>query len=90
MFSHCAGREARVKITPRQSAPRSVGRNFPGSPGGGRFVSDNIFFGAANGTAGTENGFYNWCNGRPEDFRAHDAIDCTSPTEIHWDPEQTR
>jgi hypothetical protein len=67
-----------------------VGRKFPEFLGWTMFVIDDISIVAADGTLGTENGFFNWCNARPEDVKFHEDGSCASFTEIHWDPGQTR
>lgn len=84
------GRDETVTITPGQYFHIKVGRKFPEFLGWSMFVIDDISIVAAGGTPGTENGFFNWCNGRPEDFKIHELGTCSSFTEIHWDPEQTR
>jgi hypothetical protein len=84
------GRDETVQINPGQYFHVMVGRKFPEFLGWTMFIIDDISIVAADGTPNTENGFYNWCNGRPEDFKAHDLDNCTNLTEIHWDPEQTR
>jgi hypothetical protein len=54
------------------------------------FVIDDISIVAANGTLNTANGFYNWCDASPEDFKVHENETCVNTTTIHWDPNQTR
>jgi hypothetical protein len=84
------GRDETVPINPGQYFHLMVGRKFPEFFGWTMFVIDDISIVAADGTLNTANGFYNWCNGNPEDFKVHDDEACRSYTEIHWDPEQTR
>lgn len=84
------GRDETVSISPGQYFHIMVGRKFPEFLGWTMFVIDDISIVAANGTPNTENGFFNWCNGRPEDFKAHDSDKCANLTEVHWDPGQTR
>jgi hypothetical protein len=83
------GRDETVQINPGQYFHLQVGRKFPEFFGWTMFVIDDISIVAADGTLGTENGFYNWCNSRPEDFKDHDGV-CANYTEIHWDPNQVR
>jgi hypothetical protein len=54
------------------------------------FIIDDISIVAANGTQDTENGFYNWCDGAPEDFKVHEDEECDNTTQIHWDPNAIR
>lgn len=84
------GRDETVTIKPGQYFHVMVGRKFPEFFGWTMFVIDDISIVAANGTPNTANGFYNWCNGRPEDFKVHDDEICNNLTEIHWDPTQVR
>lgn len=84
------GRDETVTINPGQYFHLKVGRKFPEFLGWTMFIIDDISIVAADGTATTENGFFNWCDGRPEDFKVHELIPCTNLTQIHWDPEQTR
>lgn len=84
------GRDETVTIKPGQYFHLMVGRKFPEFFGWTMFVIDDISIVAADGTLNTENGFFNWCNGNPEDYKYHDTGTCRSFTEIHWDPEQTR
>ena len=86
------GRDETVWINPGQYFHLMVGRKFPEFFGWTMFVIDDISIVAANGTTDTVNGFYNWCNARPEDVKAHVAADCPSQnlTEIHWDPRALR
>ena len=67
-----------------------VGRKFPEFSGWTMFVIDDISIVAAEGTLNTTNGFYTWCNARPEDFKVHGNEACNNLTEIHWDPTQVR
>ncbi len=84
------GRDETVSIKPGQYFHVMVGRKFPEFFGWTMFVIDDISIVAADGTLDTANGFYNWCNGRPEDFKVHDDEICNNLTEIHWDPTQVR
>ncbi len=84
------GRDETVTIKPGQYFHVMVGRKFPEFFGWTMFVIDDISIVAADGTLGTANGFYNWCNARPEDFKAHGNEVCNNTTEIHWDPTQVR
>lgn len=84
------GRDETVWINPGQYFHVMVGRKFPEFFGWTMFVVDDISIVAADGTLNTQNGFYNWCNGRPEDFKVHGTQPCTNLTEIHWDPTQVR
>ncbi len=84
------GRDETVHIKPGQYFHVMVGRKFPEFFGWTMFVIDDISIVAADGTLNTANGFFNWCNGRPEDFKVHGTEGCTSLTQIHWDAEQTR
>ncbi len=84
------GRDETVSINPGQHFHVQVGRKFPEFFGWTMFVIDDISIVAADGTTGTENGFFNWCNARPEDVKVHDQSDCSNPTEIHWDPDAIR
>lgn len=84
------GRDETVTIKPGQYFHVMVGRKFPEFFGWTMFVIDDISIVAADGTLGTANGFYNWCNARPEDFKVHDNEVCNNLTEIHWDPTQVR
>ena len=79
----------RRQINPGQYFHLQVGRKFPEFFGWTMFIIDDISIVAADGTLNTDNGFYNWCNSRPEDFKDHDGV-CASYTEIHWDPNQVR
>jgi hypothetical protein len=54
------------------------------------FIIDDISIIAADGTLNTENGFYNWCNGNPEDFKWHEEGACLNLTEVHWDSDEVR
>ncbi len=67
-----------------------VGRKFPEFFGWTMFVIDDITIVAADGTLNTANGFYNWCNGRPEDFKVDDGEVCNNLTEIDCDSTQVR
>ena len=84
------GRDETVPIKPGQYFHIMVGRKFPEFFGWTMFVIDDISIVAADGTLGTTNGFYNWCNARPEDFKVHGNEACNNLTEIHWDPTQVR
>ena len=84
------GRDETVPIKPGQYFHIMVGRKFPEFFGWTMFVIDDISIVAADGTLGTANGFYNWCNARPEDFKVHGNEACNNLTEIHWDPTQVR
>ena len=84
------GRDETVSIKPGQYFHVMVGRKFPEFFGWTMFVIDDISIVAANGTPNTANGFYNWCNARPEDFKVHGNEACSNLTEIHWDPTQVR
>jgi hypothetical protein len=84
------GRDETVWINPGQYFHLMVGRKFPEFFGWTMFVIDDISIVAADGTLDTANGFYNWCNARPEDFKVHEDEDCDNLTEIHWDPTQVR
>jgi len=84
------GRDETVTIKPGQYFHVMVGRKFPEFFGWTMFVIDDISIVAADGTLGTANGFYNWCNARPEDFKVHGNEACSNLTEIHWDPTQVR
>lgn len=84
------GRDETVPIAPGQYFHVMVGRKFPEFFGWTMFVIDDISIVAADGTAGTTNGFFNWCNARPEDVKVHGNEACNSFTEIHWDSSATR
>jgi len=84
------GRDETVWINPGQYFHVMVGRKFPEFFGWTMFVVDDISIVAADGTLNTTNGFFNWCNGRPEDFKVHGTQPCSNLTEIHWDPNQVR
>jgi len=84
------GRDETVPINPGQYFHLKVGRKFPEMNGWTQFVIDDISIVAADGTVGTENGFFNWCNSSPEDYKYHESEGCKSLTEIHWDAEQSR
>ncbi len=84
------GRDETVPIKPGQYFHVMVGRKFPEFFGWTMFVIDDISIVAADGTLGTANGFYNWCNARPEDLKVHGNEACNNQTEIHWDPTQVR
>jgi len=84
------GRDETVTIKPGQYFHVMVGRKFPEFFGWTMFVVDDISIVAADGTLGTANGFFNWCNARPEDFKVHGSEVCNNLTEIHWDPTQVR
>ena len=84
------GRDETVWINPGQYFHVMVGRKFPEFFGWTMFVVDDISIVAADGTLNTQNGFYNWCNGRPDYFKVHGTQPCTNLTEIHWDPTQVR
>lgn len=84
------GRDETVQINPNQYFHLMVGRKFPEFLGWTMFIIDDISIVAADGTPNTENGFYNWCDGRPEDFKVHEDTGCGNTTTIHWDPNQTR
>lgn len=85
------GRDETVPIKPGQYFHLKVGRKFPEFFGWTMFVIDDISIVAADGTTGTTNGYYNWCNARPEDVKVHAGETCTTSfTEIRWDSEATR
>ncbi len=84
------GRDETVTIKPGQYFHVMVGRKFPEFFGWTMFVIDDISIVAADGTLGTANGFYNWCDARPEDFKVHGNEVCNNQTQIHWDPTQVR
>ncbi len=84
------GRDETIWIKPGQYFHVMVGRKFPEFFGWTMFVIDDISIVAADGTLNTTNGFYNWCNARPEDFKVHGNEACNNLTEIHWDPTQVR
>ena len=84
------GRDETVWINPGQHFHVMVGRKFPELFGWTMFVVDDISIVAADGTTGTTNGFYNWCNASPEDVKVHGDEACNSLTEIHWDPRALR
>jgi hypothetical protein len=84
------GRDETVWIKPGQYFHLMVGRKFPEFFGWTMFIIDDISIVAADGTLNTENGFFNWCNARPEDVKYHEDGTCANFTEIHWDPGQTR
>ena len=83
------GRDETVQINPGQYFHLQVGRKFPEFFGWTMFIIDDISIVAADGTLNTQNGFYNWCNSRPEDWKDHEGI-CTNYTEVRWDPSQVR
>jgi hypothetical protein len=83
------GRDETVWINPGQYFHITVGRKFPEFFGHTMFVVDDISIVAADGTLDTENGFYNWCDGRPEDFKVHSGT-CNNLTEVRWDPREIR
>jgi hypothetical protein len=84
------GRDETITIKPNQYFHLKVGRKFPEFFGWTMFIIDDISIVAANGTLNTENGFYNWCDGNPEDFKVHDNGTCLNLTGVHWDSNQTR
>lgn len=84
------GRDETVYIAPGQYFHVMVGRKFPEFFGWTMFIIDDISIVAADGTLNTQNGFYNWCNDRPEDRKVHGNEACGGFTEIHWDPDATR
>jgi hypothetical protein len=84
------GRDETVQIAPGQHFHVMVGRKFPEFFGWTMFIVDDISIVAADGTAGTENGFFNWCNASPEDVKVHDDGSCRSYSEIHWDSSAIR
>lgn len=84
------GRDETVWINPGQYFHVQVGRKFPEFFGSTMFIIDDISIVAADGTLNTENGFYNWCDGRPEDFKVHDDGVCNNTTTIRWDPRALR
>lgn len=84
------GRDETVWINPGQFFHVQVGRKFPEFFGSTMFIVDDISIVAANGTTDTVNGFYNWCDGRPEDFKVHDGETCNNTTTIRWDPNALR
>ncbi len=84
------GRDETVSVSPGQYFHLMVGRKFPEFLGWTMFVIDDISIVAADGTPNTSNGFFNWCNGSPEDFKVHSGEKCANTTKIHWDSQQTR
>jgi hypothetical protein len=84
------GRDETVTIKPNQHFHLMAGRKFPEFFGWTMFVIDDISIVAANGTTGTANGFFNWCNASPDDIKVHGNEACNNLTEVHWDPTQTR
>jgi len=84
------GRDETVSISPGQYFHVQVGRKFPEFFGWTMFIVDDISIVAADGTTGTTNGFYNWCNASPEDIKVHGNEACRSYTEIHWDKDAIR
>jgi hypothetical protein len=84
------GRDETVSIAPGQHFHVMVGRKFPEFFGWTMFIIDDISIVAADGTTGTENGFFNWCNASPEDVKYHEDGRCGSFSEIHWDSSAIR
>lgn len=84
------GRDETVHINPGQYFHIKVGRKFPEFFGWTMFVIDDISIVAADGTTGTTNGFFNYCDQTPEDGKAHGSATCSNYTLIHWDSTQTR
>jgi hypothetical protein len=84
------GRDETITLKPNQYFHIQVGRKFPEFFGWTMFIIDDISIVAADGTLNTENGFYNWCNGSPEDFKWHEDGTCLNLSEVHWDPNQVR
>lgn len=84
------GRDETVSISPGQYFHVQVGRKFPEFFGWTMFIIDDISIVAADGTTGTANGFYNWCNASPDDIKVHGNEACRSLTEIHWDKDAIR
>lgn len=100
------GRDETVPIHANQYFHLQVGRKFPEFFGWTMFIIDDISIvstatpptvtkTADDGTefeeaVETENGFFNWCNDRPEDIKFHESEDCDGFTEVHWDAETPR
>jgi hypothetical protein len=83
------GRDETVTIKPNQHFHLMVGRKFPEFFGWTMFIIDDISIVAADGTSGTANGFFNWCDSGSTDIKVHDE-GCNNTTTVHWDSEQTR
>lgn len=87
-----SGRDEMVAIESGQYFHVMVGMKFPVYNAWSFFVIDDISVVPATTVEDTVNGYYDWSNDSPDDFKWHwydeYCIGC-SPTEVHWNPAVT-